>query len=187
MCFHLWRLSPHNTHRIGRLFFLCSAMNTMKWYNAAAEISLHFAPKVLPIFLRASRLRVPVRWHTSTCCLPQLNMLLKSADSVACAPGGYSKYVVLCLKLKIRSTLVGTCVCYSPDRCMRRRVGHPPAVSPQIVGSHVLGQLLQRAADYLGHSQVSKAVIAVPAKFDARQRAATLEAFRLAGLQVCFW
>lgn len=68
---------------------------------------------------------------------------------------------------------------------MCRRLGHPPAVSPQVVGSHVLGQLLQRAADYLGHSQVSKAVIAVPAKFDARQRAATVEAFRLAGLQVC--
>lgn len=44
--------------------------------------------------------------------------------------------------------------------------------------------LLQRAVKYLGHSQVSKAVIAVPAKFDARQRAATVEAFRLAGLQV---
>lgn len=74
----------------------------------------------------------------------------------------------------------------SPDRCMCRRLGHPPAVSPQVVGSHVLGQLLQWAANYLGHSQVSKAVIAVPAKFDARQRAATVEAFRLAGLQVCF-
>lgn len=54
-----------------------------------------------------------------------------------------------------------------------------------MVGSHVLGELLQRAAVYLGHSQVSKAVIAVPAKFDARQKAATVEAFRLAGLQVC--
>lgn len=31
---------------------------------------------------------------------------------------------------------------------------------------------------------MSKAVIAVPAKFDARQKAATVEAFRLAGLQV---
>lgn len=67
----------------------------------------------------------------------------------------------------------------------RRRSGHPRAVSPQAVGSYVLGGLLQRAADYLGHTQVSKAVIAVPAKFDARQRAATVEAFTLAGLQVC--
>ncbi|CAM9188145.1 unnamed protein product [Scytosiphon promiscuus] len=65
-----------------------------------------------------------------------------------------------------------------------RRSGHPPAVSPQAVGSHVVGQLLQRAAKYLGHSQVSKVVIAVPAKFNARQKAATAEAFRLAGLQV---
>ncbi|CAN0148354.1 unnamed protein product [Ectocarpus sp. 12 AP-2014] len=64
-----------------------------------------------------------------------------------------------------------------------KRSGHPPSVSPQMVGSHVLGELLQRAAVYLGHSQVSKAVIAVPAKFDARQKAATAEAFRLAGLQ----
>lgn len=72
-----------------------------------------------------------------------------------------------------------------PDRFVCRRLGHPPAVSPQIIGSLVLRQLLQRAADYLGHSQVSKAVITVPAKFDARQRAATAEAFRLAGLQVC--
>lgn len=66
-----------------------------------------------------------------------------------------------------------------------RRSGHPPAVSPQAVGSYVLGDLLRRAADYLGHTQVSKAVIAVPAKFDARQRAATVEAFGLAGLKVC--
>lgn len=68
--------------------------------------------------------------------------------------------------------------------CIGRRLGHPPSVSPQVVGSHVLGQLLQRAANYLGHSQVSKAVIAIPAKFDARQKAATVEAFHLAGLQV---
>lgn len=66
-----------------------------------------------------------------------------------------------------------------------RRSGHPPAVSPQAVGSYVLGDLLHRAAAYLGHTQVSKAIIAVPAKFDARQRAATVEAFSLAGLKVC--
>lgn len=66
-----------------------------------------------------------------------------------------------------------------------RRSGHPGAVSPQTVGSHVLRHLLKWAADYLGHKQVNKAVIAVPAKFDQRQRGATVEAFRLAGLQVC--
>lgn len=54
-----------------------------------------------------------------------------------------------------------------------------------MVGSHVVGELLKRASDYLGHQQVNKAVVAVPAKFDQRQRAATVEAFRLAGLQVC--
>lgn len=66
-----------------------------------------------------------------------------------------------------------------------RRSGHAPSVSPQAIGSHVIGALLHRAAVYLGHTQVNKAVIAVPAKFDARQRAATVEAFRMAGLQVC--
>lgn len=57
-------------------------------------------------------------------------------------------------------------------------------MSPQTVGSHVLRHLLKWAAGYLGHTQVNKVVIAVPAKFDARQRGATVEAFRLAGLQV---
>lgn len=47
-----------------------------------------------------------------------------------------------------------------------------------------MGHLLTWASEYLGHKQVNKAVIAVPAKFDARQRAATVESFRLAGLQV---
>lgn len=76
------------------------------------------------------------------------------------------------------------CVVFSLRRSPRRCSGHPSAVSPQDVGSRVVGDLLRRTADYLGHTQVSKAVIAVPAKFDARQRAATVEAFRLAGLQV---
>lgn len=42
-------------------------------------------------------------------------------------------------------------------------------VSPEQVGSDVLKHLLKVTADFLGHSQVNKAVIAVPAKFDANQ------------------
>jgi len=57
-------------------------------------------------------------------------------------------------------------------------------VSPEQVGTAVLRFLLQLTADYLGHNQVNKAVIAVPAKFDAAQRQATAEAYRQAGLKV---
>eukprot|EP00640_Fibrocapsa_japonica_P001843 CAMPEP_0113937574 /NCGR_PEP_ID=MMETSP1339-20121228/4169_1 /TAXON_ID=94617 /ORGANISM="Fibrocapsa japonica" /LENGTH=446 /DNA_ID=CAMNT_0000940395 /DNA_START=198 /DNA_END=1538 /DNA_ORIENTATION=+ /assembly_acc=CAM_ASM_000762 len=62
--------------------------------------------------------------------------------------------------------------------------GHPPFVTPETVGANVLTRLLQITADYVGHTQVDKAVIAVPAKFDARQRQATAEAYRRAGLKV---
>jgi len=51
--------------------------------------------------------------------------------------------------------------------------GHPRDLSPESVGTRVLQHLLRLTADFLGHSQVSKAVIAVPAKFSAQQRAAT--------------
>ena len=40
------------------------------------------------------------------------------------------------------------------------------------------------AHKHLGHSQIKTAVIAVPAKFNNRQRAATANAFKLAGLKV---
>ncbi|CAN0098542.1 unnamed protein product, partial [Phaeothamnion confervicola] len=62
--------------------------------------------------------------------------------------------------------------------------GHEAAVSPQEVGSHVIRALLQQVAADLGHEQVDKAVIAVPAKFSPRQRQATADAFRMAGLKV---
>jgi molecular chaperone DnaK (HSP70) len=63
-------------------------------------------------------------------------------------------------------------------------VGHEPAVSPQAVGSHIITELQRMAAQYLGHTQVRSAVIAVPAKFTAQQRQATAQAFRQAGLAV---
>jgi len=60
----------------------------------------------------------------------------------------------------------------------------PRLVSPVEVGSLVLKELLRMAAQFLGHAQVSGAVVTVPADFDAAQRAATVEAFRGAGLKV---
>ncbi len=46
---------------------------------------------------------------------------------------------------------------------------HKKIVSPEQVGADVLRHLLKVTADFLGHNQVNKAVIAVPAKFDANQ------------------
>ena len=58
------------------------------------------------------------------------------------------------------------------------------AVSPEDVGSEVLKYLLKVTATFLGHNQVNKAVIAVPAKFSLQQRAATGLAYKKAGLKV---
>ena len=57
-------------------------------------------------------------------------------------------------------------------------------VSPEGVGTQVLKYLMKVTAAYLGHNQVNKAVIAVPAKFSPEQRAATGEAYKAAGLKV---
>jgi len=62
--------------------------------------------------------------------------------------------------------------------------GHPPIITPEQVGTQVLKYLLKLTADYLGHKQVNKAVIAVPAKFNSVQRQATGEAYKQAGLKV---
>ena len=48
----------------------------------------------------------------------------------------------------------------------------------------MLRHLLDIAAFNLGHRQITKAVVAVPAKFDAAQRRATAEAYKQAGLKV---
>ena len=48
----------------------------------------------------------------------------------------------------------------------------------------MLRHLLDVTAAFLGHSQVTKAIIAVPAKFTPLQRQATGEAYRRAGLKV---
>jgi hypothetical protein len=57
-------------------------------------------------------------------------------------------------------------------------------VSPEDVGTEVLRYLLKVTASFLGHGQVNKAVIAVPAKFTPQQRAATGAAYKAAGLKV---
>lgn len=61
---------------------------------------------------------------------------------------------------------------------------HQPIVTPEQVGTQVLKFLLGITADFLGHKQVNKAVIAVPAKFDSNQRKATADAYKNAGLKV---
>ena len=58
------------------------------------------------------------------------------------------------------------------------------SVSPEAIGTHILLHLKSLTASFLGHSQVSKAVIAVPAKFTSTQRAATGAAYTAAGLRV---
>uniref|UniRef100_A0A7S2XQP6 Uncharacterized protein n=1 Tax=Attheya septentrionalis TaxID=420275 RepID=A0A7S2XQP6_9STRA len=55
---------------------------------------------------------------------------------------------------------------------------------PQKVGSYIVNHLMQLAHAHLGHDNVKSAVICIPAKFNAEQRAATVEAFRNAGVSV---
>lgn len=62
--------------------------------------------------------------------------------------------------------------------------GHPRIVSPEQVGIAVLGALKQKTAEFLGHDQVSKAVIAVPAKFSLMQRQATAFMYKSIGWKV---
>lgn len=57
-------------------------------------------------------------------------------------------------------------------------------ISPERVGTDVLKGLLELTASFIGHNQVNKAVIAVPAKFSSEQRMATADAYKAAGLKV---
>lgn len=57
-------------------------------------------------------------------------------------------------------------------------------LSPEAVAVEVLRGLMRVTATFLGHDQVNKAVIAVPAKFTPEQRAATAAAYKAAGLKV---
>ena len=62
--------------------------------------------------------------------------------------------------------------------------GRTRLISPEQIGSLVLGELLRMTAAFLGHTQANGAVVTVPADFGAVQRAATMAAFRGAGLKV---
>ncbi|KAG7378842.1 hypothetical protein PHYPSEUDO_009433 [Phytophthora pseudosyringae] len=62
--------------------------------------------------------------------------------------------------------------------------GQPDCVAPVEIGSEVVRHLRSMAHDFVGHDQITKAVIAVPVDFNARQRDATVAAFRAAGLEV---
>lgn len=57
-------------------------------------------------------------------------------------------------------------------------------IFPHQVGSYVVNHLMEIAATYLGHDNVKSAVIAVPAKFDDRQRQQTVQAFKHVGVKV---
>ncbi|KAG6615649.1 hsp70-like protein [Phytophthora cinnamomi] len=57
-------------------------------------------------------------------------------------------------------------------------------VTPVQIGSAVVSHLRSMAHRFVGHDQITKAVIAVPVDFNARQRDATVAAFRAAGLEV---
>ena len=61
---------------------------------------------------------------------------------------------------------------------------HGRTIAPSEVGAEVVKALLKTVNDDLGHENVKRAVIAVPASFGAAQTAATGEAFKAAGLRV---
>jgi molecular chaperone DnaK (HSP70) len=58
------------------------------------------------------------------------------------------------------------------------------SMQPQQVGSYVVNYLIDITKEFLGHDMVKSAVICVPAKFDTRQRQATVQAFKDAGVSV---
>ena len=59
-----------------------------------------------------------------------------------------------------------------------------PIVPPEDIGSYVVNHLKNLAIAYLGHDQLTTAIIAVPAKFNGRQKQATVSAFNKAGFKV---
>ncbi|CAI5726034.1 unnamed protein product [Hyaloperonospora brassicae] len=62
--------------------------------------------------------------------------------------------------------------------------GHSDCVTPVEIGSRIVRHLRDMAHHFVGHDQITKAVIAVPVDFDAKQRNDTVASFQAAGLQV---
>uniref|UniRef100_M4BV77 Uncharacterized protein n=1 Tax=Hyaloperonospora arabidopsidis (strain Emoy2) TaxID=559515 RepID=M4BV77_HYAAE len=62
--------------------------------------------------------------------------------------------------------------------------GHPDCITPVEIGSKIVRHLRDMAHRFVGHDQITKAVIAVPVDFDAKQRDDTVASFRAAGLEV---
>ncbi|CAI5720667.1 unnamed protein product [Peronospora destructor] len=62
--------------------------------------------------------------------------------------------------------------------------GQPDCVTPVEIGGAIVQHLCNMARRFIGHDQITKAVIAVPVDFNKRQRDATVAAFQSAGLQV---
>lgn len=73
------------------------------------------------------------------------------------------------------------------DASVRMLVSHDHAtlsLSPSQVGSYIINYMMEVTQIYLGHDNVKAAVICVPAKFDAKQRQQTVQAFTDAGVKV---
>jgi molecular chaperone DnaK (HSP70) len=58
------------------------------------------------------------------------------------------------------------------------------SLSPSQVGSYIVNYMMEITQLYLGHDNIKSAVICVPAKFDAKQRQQTVQAFTDAGIKV---
>jgi len=57
-------------------------------------------------------------------------------------------------------------------------------ISPHGVGAYVVHHLIYMTKEYLGYDSIKSAVIAVPAKFDQKQKEETAQAFKDAGIRV---
>ena len=55
---------------------------------------------------------------------------------------------------------------------------------PEQISSMALGYLKQQAEKYIGGQKIKKAVITVPAYFNDSQRRSTIDAAKIAGLEV---
>jgi len=103
----------------------------------------------------------------------------------------YCAYLLLPLK-RWRCFLPGKCTLEqsSYDACLGKKsvagfvLDSSTTMSPVQVAAHVVRSMSRAVDTFLGHKNARKAIIAVPAQFNAAQREATAEAFRSAGIRV---